>query len=196
MKFLKSANVWGLVLALALFGACEESEEYPDENFTIVGTWRYHVPALTGSAPNEGYVYNADGLITFTEDMRFCFTLDTDRGEVKGYGKYKFVDDTGIELLYDGYENVAAYGCELGYLDMMPLLGYDLAIGWGWDETLTGDIVRDDYLKVHTTPVSEYFRVTTQSYEEDVQPYLPEADGVFYYVTHEGRTLFDLPVRL
>lgn len=193
MKFLKSANVWGLVLALALFGACEESEEYPDENFTIVGTWRYHVPALTGSAPREGYVYNADGRITFTADMRFCFTLYTDCGEVKGCGSYKYNEDTGIDLVYDGYTPVAERAVELGVYDLVPFVDEVGAIGWGWGESMGGDIVRDDYLKVHTTPVPEYFRITDTTYEDAVQPYRPEGSDVCYYVTHDGESLFHVP---
>ena len=62
-----------------------DTPEYPDGDFTIVGTWEYHVPALEGSSPNEGQVYNAEGQITFTTDKRFCFTLSTSGGiEVDG----------------------------------------------------------------------------------------------------------------
>lgn len=72
----------GLIVALV---SCDkikellETPEYPDENFTIVGTWEYQIPPLVGSAPDPGAVYNATGRITFTEDMRFCFTIDTDQ---------------------------------------------------------------------------------------------------------------------
>lgn len=184
-----------IALCLSLFCACEDTEEYPDDDFTIVGTWRYHIPALTGSKPNEGQVYNADGRITFTSDMRFCFTLDTDCGEVKGYGRYKYIEDTGIQLWYDGYLPIAENACELDYLDLVPPLEDPSAIGWGWNAGVAGesDIVRDDYLKVHTYPVEEYFRVATLPYEEVVMPYQPDGDGKSYYVRHSGSSFFDLP---
>lgn len=183
-------------MCLALFCACEDSEEYPDENFTIVGTWRYHVPALTGMAPREGYVYNADGRITFTADMRFCFTLDSDCGEVKGYGTYEYNEDSGIYLVYDGYTPIAERTVELGIYDLVPFVYEHNAIGWGWGESMGGDIVRDDYLKVHTIPVPEYFRIDTAPYEEVVQPYRPNGGAACYYLAHDGESLFDTPYEL
>ena len=62
-----------LVGAMCYLSSCEkikellETPEYPDENFTIVGTWEYYIPPLEGSAPDPGAVYNATGRVTFTE---------------------------------------------------------------------------------------------------------------------------------
>ena len=192
MKRLKS--FWGLILLLGVLAvsSCDmlDTPEYPDSDFSIVGTWEYHVPALEGSAPYAGWVYNADGWITFTEDMRFCFTLETDRGTVKGYGTYRQDDDTGIYLSYGGYTDAGnfAFGDCIGCIDMLDDIH---SIGWGWGESMTDDRVEDDYLKTHTY-IGEYFRVETRPYEEVVMPYMA-ADGKAYYVEHNGQTIFDLP---
>lgn len=58
-----------LVGAMCSLSSCEkikellETPEYPDENFTIVGTWEYYIPPLEGSAPDPGAVYNATGRV-------------------------------------------------------------------------------------------------------------------------------------
>lgn len=195
MNISKILYAVSLAMILCLFSACEDTEEYPDGNFTIVGTWRYHVPALTGSKPNEGQVYNAEGRITFTSDMRFCFILDTDRGEVRGCGRYQYIEDTGIHLWYDGYLPIAEKACGLGYLSLVPPLEDPSAIGWGWNGDITGvsDIVRYDYLRVHTYPIEEYFRIETLPYEEVVMPYQPDGEAKSYYVSHDGQRMFALP---
>ncbi len=187
-------NIWNAALLLGALAVSScgllDTPEYPDGDFTIVGTWEYHIPALEGSAPNEGWVYNADGQITFTADKRFCFTLSTDRGEVKGYGTYRVNEDSGVFLSYDGYTDAGnlSFGDCFGCIDVL----YDIhSIGWGWDESLTGDRVEDDYLKTHTA-IEEYFRVAPQPYEEVVVPYMA-ADGTAYYVEHNGHRLFSLP---
>ena len=185
-------NIWNAALllgALAMSSCALDTPEYPDNDFTIVGTWEYHVPAWEGSTTPAG-VYNVDGRITFTEDLRFCFTLDTDRGEVKGFGTYRVNEDPGVCLSYDGYTDAGnlSFGDCFGCIDVL----YDIhSIGWGWDESLTGDRVEDDYLKTHTA-IEEYFRVAPQPYEEVVVPYMA-ADGTAYYVEHNGHRLFSLP---
>ena len=188
----------GMALCLSIFNACESDEGYPDGDFSIVGTWRYHIPPVHGAAPVEGYLYNTDGIITFTSDMRFCFTLDTDRGEVKGYGRYRR-DDTGIWLIYDRYALISECAHELGMLGILGESNFEImAFGWGWDASLTGvsDVVKNDYMRVHTGRVNEYFRVETQAYEEVTEPYQVDPDGDFSYMTHDGGSLFDLPEKL
>ena len=188
-RFKKMWSAALLLCALAV-SSCGllDTPEYPDGDFTIVGTWEYHVPALEGSSPNEGQVYNAEGQITFTTDKRFCFTLSTDRGEVKGYGTYRVDEDSGVFLTYSGYDEASqpVLGNCVGCLEDIH------SIGWGWGEALTDDRVEDDYLKTHTD-IEEYFRVETQPYEEVLAPY-PAADGTaYYYVEHNGKVLFALP---
>ena len=73
-----------------------------------------------------------------------------------------------------------------------------MAFGWGWDDQLTGvaDEVRNDYMRVHTGRATEYFRIDEQPYEEVVEPYQPDPEGDFYYMTHDGGSLFELPEKL
>ena len=179
MKRLKS--FWGLILLLGVLAVSScETPEYPDSDFSIVGTWEYHVPAWEGSVAPKG-VYNVDGYITFTDDLRFCFTLFTDQGEVKGHGTYVYHEDSGIVLVYEGYQEKADLAEEKGYLKGLPDLGDANAIGWGWE---SNDKIEDDYMKVHSS-VPEYFRVTTRPFEEEVRPYL-SGDGEFCYVRLTG----------
>ena len=183
-------NIWNAALllgALAMSSCALDTPEYPDNDFTIVGTWEYHVPAWEGSTTPAG-VYNVDGRITFTEDLRFCFTLDTDRGEVKGHGTYVYHEDTGIVLVYEGYRDKVQLAYDKGYIKGKPDLGDANAIGWGWSSS---DRVEDDYLKVHTT-VPEYFRISTLPFEEEVRPYL-SGDGTYYYVGHNGASFLAVP---
>ena len=198
MDKLKSLFAMGWVLCLALLSSCESAEGYPDSDFSVVGTWRYHIPPVEGGAPVDRYLYNADGVITFTADRRFCFTLYTGQGEVKGCGQYK-EDDTGIWLIYDRYRSIAHDAHELGMLGITGDSNFEImAFGWGWDASLTGvaDEVRNDYMRVHTGRATEYFRIDEQPYEEVVEPYQPDPEGDFYYMTHDGGSLFELPEKL
>ena len=186
-----------LVGAMCSLSSCEkikellETPEYPDENFTIVGTWEYYIPPLEGSAPDPGAVYNATGRVTFTEDMRFCFTLDTNRGEVKGYGTYTYDEDSGVGLIYDTYLDIEEYAEKKGLIHISSA-GFSDHISWGNNDY--GDRVEQDYLKVHSNIVSEYHRVATEPYEEEVIPY---HDGSNYgIVSHNGSCCVNLPVSL
>ena len=42
------------LLALTSCGSLE-TPEYPDSYFSIVGTWKYHIPALTGAGAETNY---------------------------------------------------------------------------------------------------------------------------------------------
>lgn len=166
-----------------------DTPEYPDDDFSIVGTWEYQIPPLEGSAPRPGQVYNATGWVTFTEDMRFCFTLDTDQGEVKSYGVYNYDEDSGIFLYYEEYMKMDIPSYEPEDFDLHRT-GYQSLISWGNNDA--GDVVSDDYLKVHSRTVGEYHRVATREYEEEIVPYIYGED--YHYVTHDGYSLVDLPI--
>lgn len=162
--------------------------EYPDDDFSIVGTWEYQIPPNIGTAPRPGTVYNATGRITFTKDMRFCFTINTDKGEVKGYGTYGYNEDRGISLNYEEYVDIQDYASNHGIISGWHLF-YD-SIDWG----NPGDEVRSDYLKVHSKLVSEYHRISTEPYEETILPYYRE--GLYGLVDHKGESCVNLPIPL
>ena len=112
LKQLLGMTFFACAFALTSCGLLE-TPEYPDSDFSIVGTWEYHIPALSGSKPKEGSIYNADGRITFTADGRFSFVIDSDQGEVKGCGTYEYDGDDegmdasgGIALEYDSYKEI------------------------------------------------------------------------------------------
>lgn len=176
------------------FTSCEkikellETPEYPDEDFSIVGTWEYQIPPNIGTAPMPGAVYNATGRITFTEDMRFCFTIDTDKGEVKGYGTYDYNEDSGLTLNYGEYVDIQKYASSHHIISGQHSF-YD-SINWGNE----GDEVRSDYLKVHSKLVSEYHRVSTEPYEETILPY--HREDIYGLVNHKGECCVNLPVSL
>lgn len=165
-----------------------ETPEYPDEDFSIVGTWEYHIPPNIGTAPWQGTVYNATGRITFTEDMRFCFTIDTDKGEVKGYGTYSYNEDSGLTLSYGKYVEIQDYALKHHIISGQRF--FDDSINWG----NSGDEVRSDYLKVHSKLVSEYHRVSTEPYEEIILSY--HSEGIYGLVNHKGESCVNLPVSL
>lgn len=167
-----------------------ETPEYPDSDFSIVGTWEYHIPPNIGTAPIPGAVYNATGRITFTEDMRFCFTIDTDKGEVKGYGTYTYNEDSGLYLTYAEYVDIEEYASLHHVIVPSYHASFTDGINWGNE----GDEVSSDYLKVHSTLISEYHRVATESYEEIILPYHREDD--YGFVTHKGECCVNLPVSL
>lgn len=184
----------GLVVALV---SCDkikellETPEYPDENFTIVGTWEYQIPPLVGGAPDPGAVYNATGRITFMEDMRFCFTIDTGQNEIKGFGTYTYSEDSGIGLEYDAYLKIEDDANEKDLINISHASFSDL-ISWGSNDW--GDRVESDYLKVHSSIVTEYHRISTEPYEETIVPYF---DGNSYgIVTHKGSCCVNLPISL
>lgn len=178
------------------FTSCEkikellETPEYPDEDFSIVGTWEYQIPPCVGTSPLEGQVYNATGYITFTADEQFSFVLNSDNGLVKGYGTYEYDEDSGISLYYASYKEIEIEGREEGYIHTI-IDGYREYISWGNE----GDLMEDDYMKVHTSPM-EYHRVESQPFEETVMAYrVPSAalDDDWHLVSHSGSSFLEVP---
>ena len=180
------------MLFCSLLVSCDlmDPPEYPDKDFSIVGTWEYYIPPCTGTAPGDGDIYNAVGYITFTDDYRFSFVINSDNGEVKGYGTYVFNEDTGISLNYDSYKELQDLANKEGYIK--GFVGYSDGINWGkW-----GDRVEDDYMLVHSGPVKEYKRVESRAFEDTVIFYRsPDAalDDDWNPVLHSGRGSMKFP---
>ena len=192
MNRLKKLFGMGLAACSLTLTSCGllDTPEYPDSDFSIVGTWEYYIPALTGSAPEKGHVYNADGWITFTEDMQFSFTLNSDRGEVKGYGTYRYDPDSGVSFEYGPYDEVEDLGKDyiLSGSSGIP------SINWGNE----GDLVEMDYLRVHTEPY-EFHRVSQRPFEDTICTYSVPVwkDSCHYYVVdHAGWSRLELRVSL
>ena len=166
MNRLKKLFGIGLAASSLALTSCGllDTPEYPDSDFSIVGTWEYHIPALTGSAPEKGEIYNADGWITFTEDMRFSYTINSDRGEVKGYGTYVYDPDSGVDLTYELWDEIEDYASSKNAVLSWRSYGY--MIHWGQE----GDRVESDYMRL-TNDVGEFFRVSQLAYEDTITAY-------------------------
>lgn len=181
-----------LLITLAIPG-CEllETPEYPDSGFSIVGTWEYTIPPCVGTDP-AGDVFNAKGRITFTDDMKFSFEIDSDKGKLKGYGTYGYDEDSGLSLDYTSYEAMLKAAVDSGYYNGSQ--SFHDAINWG----NSGDIVEQDYLKVHSAPVTEYFRIDPQPYVEEVVTYENydelKDETSWGMIMHDGMCGLELPV--
>ena len=200
MKRLKL--IFGLASFVCVFALTScgllETPEYPDSDFSIVGTWKYHIPALSGARPQEGSIYNADVLITFTADGRFSFVIDSDQGEVKGCGTYEYDGDdegvdasSGIALEYDSYKEIETMGRTVhvlnGSRDRYP--GY---ISWGNE----GDLVEDDYI---VSEGREFYRVSEEPYDENLATYTytnSKGEELYGLVDFGGDCMLSLPITL
>lgn len=188
--------IYFIMLFCPLLASCssaeEETPEYPDENFSIVGTWEYDIPPCIGFAPSEGYIYNASGYITFTDDNRFSFTIDSDNGPVKGYGTYTVDEDLGVYLVYTPYKEIETQAREEGYIHYSSDI-YQEYISWG----NYGDRVEEDYMLVHSVPVKEYRRINDVP-DADMQVSFYRASDAaleddWYFVSHSGTGFGNLP---
>ena len=181
------------LLALTSCGSLE-TPEYPDSNFSIVGTWKYHIPALTGAGAEKGSVYNADGWITFTDDGHFSFVIESNKGDVKGCGTYTYDEDSGVSMEYDSYKDIEMMAREVNILRQNQDRYVD---GFNWGNE--GDRVEQNYIKVHTLPVSEFYRVSDEPYDSEVATYFfTDNDGEDCYslLGFGGRSELILPFSL
>lgn len=197
LKQLLGMTFFACAFALTSCGLLE-TPEYPDSDFSIVGTWEYHIPALSGSKPKEGSIYNADGRITFTADGRFSFVIDSDQGEVKGCGTYEYDGDDegmdasgGIALEYDSYKEIELIelALKIPHAIIDRYLGY---IRWGNE----GDLVEDDYI---VSEGREFYRVSEEPYDENLATYTytnSKGEELYGLVDFGGDCMLSLPITL
>ena len=178
LKQLLGMTFFACAFALTSCGLLE-TPEYPDSDFSIVGTWEYHIPALSGSKPKEGSIYNADGRITFTADGRFSF--DDEGVDASG----------GIALEYDSYKEIELIELALkiphAIIDRYP--GY---IRWGNE----GDLVEDDYI---VSEGREFYRVSEEPYDENLATYTytnSKGEELYGLVDFGGDCMLSLPITL
>lgn len=185
---------------LALMGlvSCDllETPEYPDDDFSIVGTWEYQIPPLPENlipVLSEGSLYNATGWVTFTEDSCFSFTIESDQGNIHSYGTYEVDMDQGVTLKYDSYSIIDDFAYSHDYTNV-SYGSFGSAISWG----VEGDEVTSDYIKIHdsnTRFIVEYRRVSPQSYKPVITNYISN-DGPYKYrlVDHRGQSCISLSI--
>lgn len=169
----------------------EGASEYPDENFSIVGTWEYNIPPCTGFAPTDGCIYNALGYITFTDDNKFSFVINSDNGKIRGYGTYDLDEDLGLHLIYAPYKEIEIQAREKGYIRYSRDIYQDY-ISWG----NYGDRIEENYMLVHSTPVREYKRIQSQGFDNTVSTYRSPDSALeddWYLVSHSGTRFEKLP---
>lgn len=202
-KFMRIPGlVFACILSGWLFSGCGlvddllDDPEYPDASFSVVGTWEYHIKPCTWGMPDENRIYDAKGYLTFTDDGKFSYTIHSDNGLVKGYGTWYYngaedgVDaSSGISMSYSGWEDAREVLEEYGASGFSGSGSY---ISWGNG----GDRIEHDYMLVGKNDVTEYRRVESIPYNEEITAYRSlnsDPLGDWALVKHTGIPVISIP---